>query len=106
MGSTRGTRVLVLRSVPGGDGPCVRGPGALASTPEHIESLNTTIGAILRFLHTSDWHLGVTMQGASCEEEQALFLDWLIETIKEKSIDVLIVAGDIFHRDQPPARVL
>lgn len=60
----------------------------------------------MKFLHTSDWHLGVTMHGAPCEEEQRRFLDWLIETIEEEEVDVLLVAGDIFHRDQPPARAL
>ncbi|MFU8803025.1 MAG: metallophosphoesterase family protein [Bradymonadaceae bacterium] len=60
----------------------------------------------MKFLHTSDWHLGVTMQGAACEEEQQRFLDWLIETIIDGEIDVLLVAGDIFHREQPPARSL
>lgn len=60
----------------------------------------------MRFLHTSDWHLGVTIQGASCEEEQRRFLSWLLDTLEEQAIDALIVAGDIFHRDQPPARAL
>jgi DNA repair protein SbcD/Mre11 len=46
------------------------------------------------------------MQGASCEEEQGRFLDWLVELIEEQNVDVLVVAGDVFHRDQPAAYVL
>ncbi len=56
---------------------------------------------ILRLLHTSDWHLGVSMNDASCEAEQRRFLDWLIDTLDEREIDVLVVAGDIFHFRQP-----
>jgi exonuclease SbcD len=46
------------------------------------------------------------MQGAPCEEEQRRFLEWLVDTIVEQEVEVLVVAGDIFHRDQPPARAL
>jgi exonuclease SbcD len=60
----------------------------------------------LKFLHTSDWHLGVTLQGAPCEQEQRRFLEWLVDTIVEQDVEVLVVAGDVFHRDQPPARAL
>lgn len=55
----------------------------------------------MKILHTSDWHLGVSINGASCEAEQSRFLDWLIHTIKERQIDVLLIAGDIFHHRQP-----
>ncbi len=57
---------------------------------------------MIRLLHTSDWHLGVSMETASCEEEQSLFLDWLGRTLWERRIDVLVVAGDVFHRRNPP----
>ncbi|MEL6805870.1 MAG: exonuclease subunit SbcD, partial [Bacteroidota bacterium] len=35
-------------------------------------------------------------------DEQALALDWLLETIEEEQIEVLIVAGDIFDLANPP----
>lgn len=66
----------------------------------------TLDGDPMRFLHTSDWHLGVTLRGAPCYEEQQRFLAWLVDTLAREQIDALIVAGDVFHRDQPSARAL
>mgnify|MGYP001174117750 FL=1 len=56
----------------------------------------------LRFLHTSDWHLGQNFMGKSRIEEHKAFLSWLLNTIKENNIDVLLVSGDIFDTGTPP----
>jgi DNA repair protein SbcD/Mre11 len=56
----------------------------------------------LRILHTSDWHLGQIFMGKSRVEEHEAFLFWLLETIKEKQIQVLLVSGDIFDTGTPP----
>ena len=56
----------------------------------------------MKLLHTSDWHLGQNFMGQSRLEEHKVFLDWLIETIEEEAIDLLIVAGDIFDTSTPP----
>ena len=50
----------------------------------------------MRLLHTSDWHIGQKLHGNDREEEHQLFFDWLIDTINERQIDVLLVSGDIF----------
>jgi DNA repair protein SbcD/Mre11 len=50
----------------------------------------------LRILHTSDWHLGQNFMGKSRAEEHKAFLSWLLEIIKEKQVEVLIISGDIF----------
>jgi exonuclease SbcD len=57
--------------------------------------------SLLRVLHTSDWHLGRTLYGRHRYEEFAAFLDWLYETIVSRRIDLLLVAGDIFHTATP-----
>ncbi len=54
-----------------------------------------------RILHTSDWHLGVSLEAASREPDHALFLDWLARTLGERQVDVLVVAGDIFDQAVP-----
>lgn len=54
-----------------------------------------------KILHTSDWHLGARLMSKEREEEQKLFLDFLIETVQKNSIDLLIVAGDIFDNGMP-----
>lgn len=60
----------------------------------------------MRILHTSDWHLGKRLFKLDRSEEHALFLDWLIKTIKEQNIDVLLIAGDIFDTPTPPHQAL
>lgn len=55
----------------------------------------------MKILHSSDWHLGVELEGHSRAEEQQHFLDWLLERLAKESIDVLLMAGDIFHQSNP-----
>lgn len=57
----------------------------------------------MRILHTSDWHLGVSTGPASRVEEQQWFLDWLLETLAERRVDALLVAGDVFDSMHPSA---
>lgn len=59
------------------------------------------VGLIL--CHTADWHLGRTLHGASFEKAHRRFLAWLVELIVARSVDVLIVAGDVFDRSVPSA---
>ncbi|MGB3750447.1 MAG: exonuclease SbcCD subunit D C-terminal domain-containing protein [Arcobacteraceae bacterium] len=56
----------------------------------------------MKILHTSDWHIGQKFIGKSREEEHRAFLSWLYVIIEKESIDVLIVAGDIFDIGNPP----
>ncbi len=58
---------------------------------------------MIRLLHTSDWHLGVSTGPASRIDEQRSFLEWLLQTLRERDIDVLLVAGDIFDSMHPSA---
>jgi exonuclease SbcD len=55
----------------------------------------------MRFLHTSDWHLGATLGNHSRADDHRLFLDHLLGALVEHKIDVLLVAGDIYDRSQP-----
>ena len=55
----------------------------------------------MKILHTSDWHLGQNFIGKSRIEEHEAFLSWLLKTIKEKQIEVLLVSGDIFDTGTP-----
>lgn len=56
----------------------------------------------MRILHTSDWHLGATLQDIRRDEHFQKFLDFLPILLKEQKIDCLIVAGDIFDTANPP----
>jgi len=55
----------------------------------------------MKVLHTSDWHLGRTLYGRKRYDEFEAFLEWLTETIALESIDLLLVAGDIFDTSTP-----
>ncbi|GAA5104392.1 exonuclease SbcCD subunit D C-terminal domain-containing protein [Orbus sasakiae] len=58
----------------------------------------------MKFLHTSDWHLGRSLYNRKRYDEFAAFLDWLVETIIQQEIDVLLIAGDIFDTSTPSNR--
>jgi exonuclease SbcD len=58
----------------------------------------------MKILHTSDWHLGHRLLEQSQQEEQSLFLDWLLEYIGKNGIDILLVSGDIFDVGVPSAQ--
>ena len=55
----------------------------------------------MRIVHTSDWHLGQSFMGKSREEEHQAFLAWLLEIVESETINVLVVAGDIFDTGTP-----
>lgn len=54
-----------------------------------------------RVIHTSDWHLGKTLNDQSREEEHRRFLEWLLHVIGEHAVDALVVAGDLFDSANP-----
>jgi exonuclease SbcD len=56
----------------------------------------------MRFLHTSDWHLGRSLHRADLRAAQAAFLDHLVETVRSHRVDAVLVAGDVYDRAIPP----
>ena len=58
----------------------------------------------MKILHTSDWHIGRSLYGRKRYDEFSAFLNWLAEFIQTKSIDILLVAGDIFDTSTPGNR--
>ncbi|MDO5522862.1 MAG: exonuclease SbcCD subunit D C-terminal domain-containing protein [Bacteroidia bacterium] len=57
----------------------------------------------MKILHTSDWHLGQLFYGFDRWAEHNLFLDWLLITLKNEDIDVLLISGDVFDVSNPSA---
>ena len=55
----------------------------------------------VRFLHTSDWHLGQFFYNHSRHYEHEQFLAWLLLQIKQKQPHALLIAGDIFDVINP-----
>ena len=58
----------------------------------------------VHFFHTSDWHLGQFFHNHEREFEHAQFLTWLLEKIKQKQPNALLIAGDIFDVVNPAAK--
>jgi exonuclease SbcD len=56
----------------------------------------------VRFLHTSDWHLGRLFHGVHLTEDQAYVLTQFIDLVRDSKPDVIIIAGDIYDRAVPP----
>lgn len=57
----------------------------------------------MKLLHTADWHLGNTFHGHSRLDEHRHFLKWLLQTLREKQPDALLVTGDVFDSANPSA---
>jgi exonuclease SbcD len=66
------------------------------------DGLLPTVG-VIRLLHTADWHLGATLQGWSREAEHRAALAQLVATAKQRAVDAVIVAGDVFDSLNPSA---
>lgn len=55
----------------------------------------------MKILHTSDWHLGKRLEQCERTDEHQHFLDWLLATIRQQEIEVLLIAGDVFDSGSP-----
>jgi exonuclease SbcD len=58
----------------------------------------------MRFIHTSDWHLGQTLHNFDRSYEHQAFLDWLLASLKKEEADALLISGDIFDTANPSAQ--
>ena len=52
----------------------------------------------MKILHTSDWHLGMLVNGIDISEDQRFFIDQIRSIVRDEGIDVVLIAGDIFDR--------
>ena len=57
----------------------------------------------MRFIHTSDWHIGKNLEGHSRLEEQEKFCNDFIKIVETNNIDMVIIAGDVYDTSNPPA---
>jgi exonuclease SbcD len=58
---------------------------------------------LMKLLHTADWHIGQTFFDYDRKMEHLQFLEWLRKQVRELSVDVLLVAGDLFDSPNPSA---
>lgn len=55
----------------------------------------------MRILHTSDWHFGRSLHGQDLSDSRTAFGRWLLDTVEEHAIDLVLVSGDIYDRAIP-----
>ena len=60
----------------------------------------------MRLLHTSDWHLGRSFHGVGMLDAQRAFVDQLVVRVRELSVDVVLIAGDVYDRALPGVDVV
>ena len=57
----------------------------------------------MKILHTADWHIGQLFYEYDRTNEYQQFLDWLVKTLREEQVDVLLISGDVFDLSNPSA---
>ncbi len=55
----------------------------------------------MRFMHVGDLHLGRSLGEFDLTEDQEYLLDWFIRTAEERSVDAVLIAGDVYDKSVP-----
>ena len=58
------------------------------------------------FLHTSDWHLGAMGGERDLWDDQKYFIDAICGIVREKRVDAVLLAGDVYDRSVPAAAAI
>jgi len=57
----------------------------------------------MKLLHTSDWHVGKSIRGASRADEHRAVLAEIVGVAAGEDVDLIVVAGDLFDSAAPTA---
>lgn len=60
----------------------------------------------MKIIHSSDWHLGRTLKGASLIDDQRRFLQDLAMLAREHGVQAVLVSGDVYDRAIPPTEAI
>lgn len=60
----------------------------------------------MRILHTADWHLGKRLENFSRLPEQQAVLEEICRIAEEQSVDVVLIAGDLFDTFNPSSEAV
>ncbi len=60
----------------------------------------------MKFLHTSDLHLGKTIYDVFLLEDQRVILHQISGIAKAEAVDAVVIAGDVYDRSIPPAEAV
>jgi exonuclease SbcD len=57
----------------------------------------------VKFLHTSDWHVGKVLKGRSRLDEQRAALREIVQVARDHQVDAVLIAGDLYESSAPSA---
>ena len=57
----------------------------------------------MRIIHTSDWHLGKSLENVSRLDEQEKFCEDFVKLVEDKKANIVLIAGDIYDTYNPSA---
>ncbi|GLY31558.1 exonuclease SbcCD subunit D [Kineosporia sp. NBRC 101731] len=57
----------------------------------------------MKFLHTSDWHVGKQLKGRDRLDEQKAVLREIVEVARHHEVDAVLVSGDLYENAVPGA---
>ncbi len=60
----------------------------------------------MRIFHLSDLHIGMRLCGRDLSKDQAYVLGQIVELVKERKPDVVILAGDLYDKSVPSAEAV
>ncbi|MCL9773956.1 exonuclease SbcCD subunit D [Vibrio methylphosphonaticus] len=60
----------------------------------------------MKFIHTSDWHLGRQFHNVSLLDDQRVILQQIERYLISHHVDALVIAGDIYDRSVPPTSAI
>lgn len=60
----------------------------------------------MKFLHTSDLHIGKTVCGFSMLEEQRHVLEQMMDIVRAEQVDMVFLSGDLYDRALPPSQAV
>lgn len=58
----------------------------------------------MRLLHTSDLHIGQSFFARSRHHEHLAYLNWLVDLAREREVDAVLIAGDVFDTGTPSSQ--
>lgn len=60
----------------------------------------------MKFFHLSDLHIGKQLHGFSLVEDQKYILEQILELVRERKPDAVLIAGDIYDKSVPGAEAV
>jgi len=60
----------------------------------------------MKFLHTSDLHIGKIVNEFSMLEDQKYILDQMLNIAVDEGVDAVVIAGDVYDRSIPPTEAV